>query len=182
MIIAAATLAGFGQATAGGAAQGISGTGTAPAAGSSPAASSSAGRPGTPMLLAPVCAGPAEVRSVRVTRLPTLTQLGQAKPVPRKLPGITVRDRAKARALARLVCGLPIMPHGVFHCPVAIGGGYQLVFTAGALRLPAVTVRASGCETVTGAGGHRARWVARSPKFWARLSQLTGIAAPAHAP
>ena len=137
---------------------------------------------GAPMKPAPVCADRAEVRSVLVTRLPTITQLGQTKPLPRKLPSITVRDRAKARALARLVCSLPPMPHGVVNCPVAFGGGYQLVFMTSGLHLPAVTVRASGCETVTGAGGRAARWVARSPKFWTSLSRLTGIQAPAHSP
>jgi hypothetical protein len=166
VIIATAALAGCGQASPGGTTSGT------------PAA----GQAGAPMKPAPVCASPAEVRSVRVTRLPTLSQLGQTKPLPRKLPGITVRDRAKARALATLVCSLPTMPHGVLSCPVAIGGGYQLVFMTSGLHLPAVTVRASGCETVTGAGGHQARWVARSPKFWASLARLTGIQAPAHAP
>jgi hypothetical protein len=160
VIIATAALAGCGQPTV----AGPSGAGA-----------------DAPIKLAPLCAEPAHVRSVRVTRLPTLTQLGPSKAVPRKLPGITVRGAAQARAVARLVCGLPVMPHGVFHCPIAIGGGYQLVFTVGRLPLPAVTVRASGCETVTSAGGHRARWVARSPEFWAKLSRLTGMAAPAHA-
>jgi hypothetical protein len=141
-----------------------------------------AGQAGAPMKPAPLCASPAEVRSVLVTRLPTLTQLGQTKPLPKKLPGITVHDHAKARALARLVCSLPPMPHGILNCPITIGGGYQLVFITRGLHLPAVTVRASGCETVTGAGGRQARWVARSPAFWASLSRLTGIQAAAHAP
>jgi hypothetical protein len=145
-------------------------------------ASSSPEAAGAPMKLASVCAGPMQVRSVRVTRLPTLTQLGQTKPLPKKLPSITVRDRAKARALARLVCGLPVMPHRAFSCPVAIGGGYQLAFMSGRSQLPPVTVKASGCETVTGTGGHLVRRIARSPKFWTALSQLTGIAAPAHTP
>jgi hypothetical protein len=165
VIIATAVLAGCGQAST----NGTSGT---------PAA----GQAGAPMKSAPVCASPAEVRTVLVTRLPTLTQLGQTKPLSKKLPSITVRDRAKARALARLVCSLPLMPHGTLSCPVAIGGGYQLVFMTSGLHLPAVTVRASGCETVTGAGGHRARWVARSSGFWASLTRLTGIQAPAHSP
>jgi len=166
VIIATAVLAGCGQAGTGGKTSGT------------PAA----GQAGAPMKLAPVCADPAEVRSVLVTRLPSVTQLGQTKPLPRKLPSITVRDRGKAGALARLVCSLPPMPHGVVNCPVAFGGGYQLVFMTSGLHLPAVTVRASGCETVTGAGGHQARWVARSPKFWVSLSRLTGIQAPAHSP
>jgi len=185
VIIAMAALAGCGQAKAGGPASPASGSpasGTGAHAGRSADGSSPAGHAGAPMKPAPVCANPAAVKSVRVTRLPTMTQLGQTKPLPRKLPGITVRDPARARALARLVCGLPKMPHGVFSCPIAIGGGYQLVFMAGELRLPAVTVRASGCETVSGAGGRGTRWVARSPTFWTRLSHLTGIQAPAHAP
>jgi hypothetical protein len=171
VIIATAALAGCGQASAGGTNSGHSGT------------SARRSQLGVPMRLAPVCVNPAGVRSVRVTRLPTRAQLGQAKPMPAKAAAITISDRSKARALARLVCGLPVMPHGVFHCPVAIGGGYQLQFkTADGLRFPAVTVRASGCETVSGAGGNRVRWVARSPAFWPELARLTGIRAPAHTP
>jgi len=134
------------------------------------------------MKLASVCADPAAVTSVRVTRLPSLGQLGQTKPLPAKLPGVTVRDRRKARALARLVCGLPKMPQGVLHCPIDIGGGYQLIFADGTLHPPAVTVHASGCESVTTAGPGAARWVARTPKFWTTLARLTGIQAPAHSP
>jgi hypothetical protein len=127
-----------------------------------------------------------------VARIPSLSQLGQSKPVPRAVPQITVRDRAKARALASAVCGLPAMPHGVLSCPIDVGGGYRLTFTASGWTLRPVTVEATGCESVTGAGPAQAdtarpgagptRWVARTPGFWPRFAQLTGIRAPAHSP
>jgi len=134
-----------------------------------------------------VCEDLAAVGVVRVARIPSLSQLGQSKPLPRTVPRITVRDRAKARALARAVCGLPAMPHGVLSCPMNVGGGYQLVFIASGRTLHPVTVEATGCESVTGAGAAHTgaaptRWVARTPGFWTTFAQLTGIRAPAHSP
>lgn len=124
---------------------------------------------------------------MRVTRIPSVSEAGQSKPLPRTVPRITVRDRAKARALARAVCGLPALPHGVLSCPINVGGGYQLVFTASGRTLRPVTVGATGCESVAGAGTARAgsvptRWVARTPGFWTAFAHLTGIQAPAHSP
>ncbi|HYS33828.1 MAG TPA: hypothetical protein VEM58_16355 [Streptosporangiaceae bacterium] len=179
VVIATAALAGCGQVGAGQGAPRAAGSG--PRAGQSRAVQSP-GQPGAPMAVWSVCADPAAVTSVRVVRLPSRSQLGQTKPVPRKLPSIVIRDRARARGLARLVCGLPKMPHGVYACPVDIGGGYQLIFAAGGRSRPAVTVRASGCESVTGAGPGGVRWAGKSPGFWTRLAKLTGIRAPAHSP
>jgi hypothetical protein len=188
IIIATAALSGCSQAKAGGPASGvwINGAHAVPSRnGSSTAVGSQAHAAGAPMKPASACAAQAAVKSVRVTRLPTLTQLGQTKPLWDKLPGITVGDPAKARALARLICGLPAMPKGILSCPADVGGwagGYQLVFVAGGRHLAPVTVRASGCETVTGAGPGEARWAGRTPGFWTTLSRLTGIRAPAHSP
>ncbi len=199
VVIATAALAGCGQVGAGQGAPRAAGSG--PRAGQSRAVQSP-GQPGAPMAVWSVCADPAAVTSVRVVRLavwsvctdpaavtsvrvvrlPSRSQLGQTKPVPRKLPSIVIRDRARARGLALLVCGLPKMLHGVYACPVDIGGGYQLIFAAGGRSRPAVTVRASGCESVTGAGPGGVRWAGKSPGFWTRLAKLTGIRAPAHSP
>src|SRR6266702_727242 len=179
VVIATAALAGCGQVGAGQGTPGAADSG--PHAGQSPEGQSP-GQAAAPMAVRSVCADPAAVMSVRVVRLPSRSQLGQTKPVPKKLPSIVIRDRAKARGLARLVCGLPKLPRGVYACPVDIGGGYQLIFAAAGRPLPAVTVRASGCESVTGAGLAGARWAGKSPRFWPRLARLTGIQAPAHSP
>jgi hypothetical protein len=180
MVIAAAALSGCGAVRAGAAHPvGASHPGTG---------QSSAGRPGSnPVARRSVCADPAAVSAVRVTRLPSLSQMGQSKPLPRTVHRIAVRDQAKARALARAVCRLPAMPHGSLSCPINVGGGYQLVFTASGRTLHPVTVQASGCEPVAGAGTTRGgavptRWVARTPGFWTTFAQLTGIQAPAHSP
>lgn len=139
-----------------------------------------------------VCADQGTVSAAGVARIPSLSQLGQSKPLPRTVPRIMVRDPAKARALARAVCGLPAMPPGVLSCPIDVGGGYQLVFMAAGRTLHPVTVEATGCQPVTGAGLAQAgtarsgpapaRWVARTPGFWTTFAHLTGIRAPAHAP
>ncbi len=98
-----------------------------PSTGQSSAGQSSAGQPPAGQSRPPpaaqgwVCADPAAVAAVQVARIPSLSQLGQSKPLPRTVPRITVRDPAKARALARAVCGLPAMPHGVLSCPINVG-------------------------------------------------------------
>ena len=166
MIVVSAVLTGCGSGRPGAA---------HPAAASHPAAA-------TPVANGPVCGNPAAVSAVRVTRIPWLSQLGRSKPLPGTLPRITVRDPAKARALARAVCGLPAMPRGVLSCPIDTGGGYQLVFTASGRNLHPVTVQATGCEAVTGAGPGPTRWVARTPGFWTTFAHLTGIRVPAHSP
>ena len=152
----------------------------------------STGRPSTGRSPGFVCADPGAVSAVRVARIPALSQLGQSKPLPRAVPRITVRDPATARALARAICGLPAMPPGVLSCPIDVGGGYQLVFTAARRTPHPVTIMATGCQTVTGAGPAPAgtartgpaptRWVARTPGFWTTFAHLTGIRAPAHSP
>ena len=129
-----------------------------------------------------LCADPAAVLAVRVTRLPPLSQMGQARPVPARRPVITIRDVGRVRALARVICGLPLMPRGVLSCPVDLGGGFQLVFATAARWLPAVVVQASGCEVVTGASPGRQRWTRGARAFWTAFARLTGIEAPAHAP
>ena len=127
-----------------------------------------------------LCAEPRGITSVRVVRFAARSQIGQTKPLPRPVPGITIRDPAAARRLASIICRLPKMPPGVFSCPADVGGGYVLVFSAPGERFQAVTLRASGCETVTGTSAGRTRWIARTPLFWKELAQLTGIASPAH--
>jgi hypothetical protein len=174
-LMAVVALAGCGQSTAGGATSAGHGSGAH-------GRQSPAGRAGAPMRLRTVCDAPSAVTSVRVIRLPAMSQLGQTKPLPKPHPGVTVRDPAKARGLARLVCSLPRLPRGVLSCPAQRGGGYGLVFTAAGRSLPPVTVQATGCESVTGTGPGGARWAARSSSFWATLSRLTGIEAPAHSP
>jgi len=197
VVIASAALTGCGPMRAGAAhpaaatRQGAAGH---PTAARHPAAAS---QPGTGRSSRFVCADQGTVSAVRVARIPSLSQLGQSRPLPRAVPRITVRDPAKARALARAVCGLPAMPHGVLSCPIDVGGGYQLVFTATGRTLHPVTVEATGCQTVTGAGPAPAgpvrtgtarsgpaptRWVARTPAFWTTFAHLTGIRAPAHSP
>jgi len=185
VVIASAALAACGPVRAGAA---------HPAAASHP----STGRPAAAAVAnGPVCRSPGAVSVVRVTRIPSLSQLEQSKPLPRVAPRITLRDPGKAHALARAICGLPAMPHGIISCPMDTGGGYRLVFIAAGRTLHPVTVEATGCQTVTGAGSAPAstapastapastapvRWVMRTPGFWATFADLTGISDPAHSP
>src|SRR6266702_3361637 len=102
VVIATAALAGCGQVGAGqgtpGAADSGPHAGQSPA-GQSPEGQSPGGQAAAPMAVRSVCADPAAVMSVRVVRLPSRSQLGQTKPVPKKLPsiGLRVGDGRRAR-------------------------------------------------------------------------------------
>jgi hypothetical protein len=138
------------------------------------------GQPGHPAARRSLCAAPDAVSRVTIYVIPSRGQLQPPVRGPRKAAKITVRDHAKARLLARAVCGLPRMPGGVFHCPASVTGGYQLVFSAGSRRWPPVNLQTSGCEEVTGAG--QVRWVARTPGFWAVLEQAIRVRYIRHSP
>lgn len=90
---------------------------------------------------------------------------------------ITVATPPRARAAARALCALPLLPAGVFHCPnLTVGTTYLLRFTADGRRLPAVSIEATGCEVVSGVG--RARWAAKSPGFWRTLATVANLSPP----
>jgi hypothetical protein len=127
-----------------------------------------------------LCAQPRGVTAVRVVRFASRAQLGQTKPLRRPVPGITIKDPARARQLAMVICRLPRMPHGIINCPAERGGGYVLQFSAPSERFHAITLQASGCEALSGTEAGRARWVARTLLFWKQLAHLTGIASPDH--
>lgn len=137
---------------------------------------------GSPVAVAQLtlCADPGAVTRVRVVRIPSIGQLQPLVNGVRKAFEIVVSDPARARALARAVCGLSRMPSGVFHCPADLGGGYQLLFTAAGRRLPVVGIQTGGCEMVTGTGP--VRWVARTPGFWTVFEKAVGIRGIAHRP
>jgi uncharacterized protein YceK len=200
IVITTGALAGCGSVLAGGTASGSgSGQGQAgqqagghgqsgnngPGGGRTPSGQGGSQRPvasgGAPMIRL-LCAEPRGVAAVRVVRFGSRGQMGQVKPLQRPVPGITVSDPVIVRHLVKVICRLPHLPRGVFHCPADGGGGYVLEFSAPGERFHAVTLLASGCETVTGSGAGRPRWVAKTPLFWAQVAHLTGIASPAHTP
>jgi len=128
-----------------------------------------------------LCAEPRGVAKVRVVRFASRGQMGgDLKPMRRPVPGVTISDPVIVRQLVTAICRLPRMPRGVFHCPADRGGGYVLEFSGAGERFHAVTLLASGCETIAGTGAGRPRWVAKSPQFWEQFAHLTGIASPAH--
>lgn len=153
--------------------------GTTPAPGSGGAAPAGAsGSPGTastaPASAQPVlCQDVAAVTGLRIVRLPGL-RVPQAQTAS---PGqVTVPSPAQARAVARALCALPAMPHGILNCPALFPGtSYQLHFTADGRALPVVTVEATGCDTVTGVGEARR---ALSPGFWRALATAARLSPP----
>lgn len=138
-------------------------------AGSSPSASRT--RPATTAL----CADPGAVSRLVVTRVPAIRSVGARHFVfPRQ---VTVTDAATARAVARALCALPTMPPGVVSCPAQLlGTTYRLRFSADGRKLPAITVQATGCQTVTGLGPVR-RVI--SGHFWTVLGSALALRSPA---
>jgi hypothetical protein len=90
---------------------------------------------------------------------------------------VSVATPARARAVARALCALPVFAPGIVNCPAQfIGTTYLLDFTAKGRRLPAVTLEATGCEAVTGVGP--TRQAAGSPGFWRTLAMAANLQPP----
>ncbi|HEX6933436.1 MAG TPA: hypothetical protein VF162_14920 [Streptosporangiaceae bacterium] len=199
IVIATGALAGCGTVRASGAAAGSGGGqarsgqsagghgqagGHAGSGNAGPSGQRASGRPvtsgGVPMIRL-LCAEPRGVTAVRVARFGARGQTGDgATALPRPIPGITISDPLIVRELVTVICGLPHVPRGVVNCPADLAVGYVLVFSGPGERFHAVTLLATGCETVTGTGAGRARWVAKTPVFWAQFAHLTGIGSAAH--
>jgi hypothetical protein len=152
-------------------APGSGGAAPAGASGSPSAASTGAGS-AQPAL----CRDAAAVTALRIVRLAGL-RVPQAQT---SLPGQAAAvSPAQARAVARALCALPAMPHGILNCPALFPGTtYQLRFTADGRALPVVTLEATGCDTVTGVGQVRR---ALSPGFWRVLATAAGLSPPGQA-
>jgi hypothetical protein len=118
-----------------------------------------------------LCSEQAAVTRLVVSRVSALPQnhLHFAFPA-----GVTVSSPARARAVAKAVCGLPLMPRGPMSCPADLGLGYRLSFAAGSRSFPVVTLSTGGCEGVAGLGPER--WTARSSGFWTVLAHSMGLA------
>lgn len=91
---------------------------------------------------------------------------------------VTVRDPAKVQAVAHTLLALPLMPSGAFAVPIDLGITYRLIFATADEQLPAISVEATGAQTVRGLGP--TRWVARSPGFWTTLGEAMGLAHPGY--
>jgi hypothetical protein len=167
-VLAAVVLAGCGSIPA-------SSTGAASGGSPSPSPSASpAASPGAAQTQAALCQHTATVTGLEVVR-------NRIKLVPQTqgtFPDqVTVATPARARAVARALCALPLLPKGVLNCPaLMIGTTYTLEFTADGQRLPAASIEATGCEIVTGVGP--ARWAAKSPGFWRTLATTLNVSPP----
>ena len=153
----------------GGAAAG-SGAATSPTAAASPSPSAS---PGTGTGQVALCRDANTVTSLRIVR-------AAGPRVPHEqavVPGtVIVTSPAHAREVARALCALPTMPHGLISCPATFPGtNYQLTFTTDGQELPPVTIEATGCATVTGVGPVRR---AISAGFWRVLAVAAGVSPP----
>jgi hypothetical protein len=149
-------------------AAGTAGTAPARATGSPTAAGASSGA-----AQATLCADPAAVTRLQIVRIVAPRVPGAQTASPSRF---AVIGPAGARAVARALCALPGMPRGIMSCPAMFPGtSYQLRFTAAGRPLPAVTLEATGCGTVTGAGQVRR---ATSAAFWRVLATAAGLSPP----
>jgi hypothetical protein len=130
--------------------------------------------PGTSQVA--LCRDENTVTSLRIVRAPG-PRIPQSQAV---FPGqVTVTSAAHAQEVARALCALPAMPHGVMSCPAMFPGTtYQLTFTADGQQLTPVNVDATGCEIVSGVGPIRR---AIAPQFWRLLAVVAGISPPGRA-
>jgi hypothetical protein len=84
---------------------------------------------------------------------------------------VTLRGATQVQAMVAALCALPLVPAGQ-HCAAASAGSVRLVFAAGPRSFPPVTVRESGCRSVTGMGATRS-W-SGSSQFGALLDGAVG--------
>ncbi len=90
----------------------------------------------------------------------------------------TVRNAARAQAVAQSLCGLQRVPRTVVACPADFGITYKLTFAAGSQRFAPVTLDAGGCQLVGGLGATRR--VATSSALWRYLGVAIGIPHPSN--
>jgi hypothetical protein len=88
---------------------------------------------------------------------------------------VSVTDVAQVRLVAKALLELPAMPKGIL-CTIDLGIVYRLTFSGGGQNIPPVSIRATGCQQVTGLGA--TRWLATSPGFWHTLGLAMGLAKP----
>lgn len=91
---------------------------------------------------------------------------------------VQISAAATVRRLARELCGLPVLPRGVF-CPEDSGIRYALLFSVGRTDLRPVIIAPSGCDPVTGLG--RTRTLIRDASWWATLGDIMKIPVPGQA-
>ncbi|MGO8685364.1 MAG: hypothetical protein ACLQUT_12410 [Thermoleophilia bacterium] len=167
--IALLTLSACGSAAPGGAGQ------PRPSAVSRPASSVPSAEPS-----ATLCGLIGQLNGLDVRRADALPQNHTQFTFPAE---VTVTNRAAVQAVAEALCALPPLPAGVFNGPADFGITYQLVFSAGKRRLPAVTVAAGGLQTVRGLG--RIRWLlapsGSSARFWHTLGMAMGLRSASNA-
>ena len=84
---------------------------------------------------------------------------------------VTLKGATQVQAMVAALCALPPVPAGQ-HCAAASAGSVRLVFAAGPRSFPPVTVRESGCRSVTGMGATRS-W-SGSSQFGALLDEAVG--------
>ena len=84
---------------------------------------------------------------------------------------VTLKGATQVQAMVAALCALPPVPAGQ-HCAAASAGSVRLVFAAGPRSFPPVTVRESGCRSVTGMGATRL-W-SGSSQFGALLDEAVG--------
>jgi hypothetical protein len=115
-----------------------------------------------------VCANAAHLDRLTIDRLNLLRNLHFVAPAQ-----IIVTDAHRAQAVARALCSLPPVGHGVYNCPAGWGIRYQLRFAARQAWFRPITVDATGCRTVTGLGP--ARLITGVFGFWSVLGDAAGL-------
>ena len=89
---------------------------------------------------------PADAKAVTISMTPGLNAHGKKPPKP-----VTLTDQAKVSDLRALINSLPLVPPGMFSCPIAYGGDIIMTFRArpGGPALAVATDVLSGCPMIT---------------------------------
>ena len=118
----------------------------------------------------PLCAVAGKVDGLVISRVESLDN-GETFTFPAH---VTVAEPQQARAVARVLCALPVTPRRALLCPNDWGLDYRLAFSTGDSEPTPVTVDVTGCQTVNGLGG---RWILgpSASAFWRVLAVAAGL-------
>jgi hypothetical protein len=87
---------------------------------------------------------------------------------------LRIDNADRARQALSVLCSLPPMPKGVFHCPEDLAIAYLFRFSLRSGGEVVARLDPTGCETVSGLGP--LRWMAREPPaFWRALGSALGL-------
>ncbi len=119
----------------------------------------------------PVCRSIPSLNKLTVTRTNSFPQNHLRFMFP---ADVTISDQTQVQDVAKALCALPLAPsRDMTNCPADLGLAYELTFSDKNKYFPAVSIEATGCQSVYDLV--KGQWAISSPRFWRILGAAMGI-------